>query len=230
MPQVLSRLVHHVDDDPWQVLLSDLESWHVRSVGEVIRHRPAQPGPIAESRAGARSSIAESRGQHRGHGDVEASPSTLWQQLGTTIAAEHREPILTAPEQAGGRTVAKRRLPELADVVGPDEAVRQAIDDWPEAVLWPMGFLVDRLRRRLAETHGAGLEAVAAESLGRQADRRWRAGMLVGAANLGRTWGAAGVDAEDAESWIRAEFGDDDEAAAQALQAYTAACHGEELW
>ncbi len=35
------------------------------------------------------------------------------------------------------------------------QAVRQVSNDWPEAVLWPMGFLLDRLRRRLAETHGA---------------------------------------------------------------------------
>ncbi|HEV2071128.1 MAG TPA: hypothetical protein VGR26_15170 [Acidimicrobiales bacterium] len=101
---------------------------------------------------------------------------------------EHREPILADPEQAGGRHVAKRRLSELADVVGQDQAVRQATDDWPDAVLWPMGFLVDRLRRRLAETHGAGLKAVGAQALARQADRRRRAGLLAGAANLGRTW------------------------------------------
>jgi hypothetical protein len=89
-----------------------------------------------------------------------------------------------------------------------------------------MGFLVDRLRRRLAETHGGGLEAVAAESLGRQADRRRRAGTLAGAANLGRTSAEAGLDVDEAEDWIRAKFGDDGEAAAQPLQPYTAACDG----
>jgi hypothetical protein len=201
------------------------------------RGRPAVLDPIdvVERDADEHLPYEAARGENDactppGQGDVEASSLTLWQQLGAAIAPEHREPILTDPEQAGGRTVAKRRLSELADVVGPDEAVRQASDDWPEVVLWPMGFLVDRLRRRVAETHGAGLEAVAVESLGRQADRRRRAGMLAGAANLGRTWATAGVEAEDAESWIRVEFGDDAEAAAQALQAYTAACHGEELW
>jgi hypothetical protein len=66
-------------------------------------------------------------------------------------------PICIHPEQAVGWPVAKRRSSELAEVVGPDEAVRQASSDWPEAVPWPMGFLLDRLRRRLAETHGAGL-------------------------------------------------------------------------
>lgn len=94
------------------------------------------------------------------------------------------------------------------------EAVRQASRIGPDTVLWPIGFLVDRLRRRLAETHGAVLEAVAADSLGRQVAHRRRAGVF-GAANLGRTWGTAGVDVEDAESWIKVEFGDADEAAAQ---------------
>lgn len=51
-----------------------------------------------------------------------------------------------------------------------------------------------------------------------------------GAANLGRTSAQAGLDVDEAEVWIRGKFGDDDEAAAQALQAYTAACDGVELW
>lgn len=93
-----------------------------------------------------------------------------------------------------------------------------------------MGFPVDRLRRRLAETHGAALEAVAVESVGRQADRRRRTGMLAGAANLGRTAAQAGLDVEDADDRIRTKFGNDDEARAKALQAHTAACDGVELW
>lgn len=165
-----------------------------------------------------------------GQGNLQATSPGLWEQLAAAVAPEHREPILVDPEQAGGRTVAKRKLSELAEVVGADEAVRQASSDWPDAVLWPMGFLVDRLRRRLAETHGAGLEAVAAESLSRQADHRRRAGMLAGAANLGRTAAQAGLDVDDAEDWIRTKFGNDDEARAQALQAYTAACEGVGLW
>ncbi|HEV2810867.1 MAG TPA: hypothetical protein VGV93_10795 [Acidimicrobiales bacterium] len=165
-----------------------------------------------------------------GQGDLEAKSPGLWEQLGAAIAPEHRKPILIDPEQAGGRTVAKRKLSELAEVVGPEEAVRQASSDWPEAVLWPMGFLVDRLRRRLAETHGTGLEVAAAESLGRQVDRRRRAGMLAGAANLGRTSAQASLDVDEAEEWIRAKFGGDDEAIAEALQAYTAACAGVDLW
>ncbi len=93
-------------------------------------------------------------------------------------------------------------------------AVRQASRFGPDTVLWPIGFLVNRRRRRLAETHGAVLEAVAADSLGRQVAHRRRAGVF-GAANLGRTWATAGVDVEDAESWIKVEFGDADEPAAQ---------------
>jgi hypothetical protein len=45
------------------------------------------------------------------------------------------------------------RWPSSLEVVGPAEAVRQASTGWPDAVLWPTGFRVDRLRRRLAATH-----------------------------------------------------------------------------
>ena len=81
------------------------------------------------------------------------------------------------------------------------------------------GFLVERLRRRVAEARaGAGDVAELAAVEAREAQRR-RRGALAGAANLGRLY--AGADVERCE--LAPRFGGDVEAVAVAEAAYDAA-------
>ena len=106
-------------------------------------------------------------------GDVEASSLTLWQRLGAAITPDHREPILTGPEQAGGRTVAKRRWSELADVVAPGRSrnagkrrlagSRAVADGLPRRIAYAGGTIapnadiaVRSARRCVAELETAG--------------------------------------------------------------------------
>lgn len=105
---------------------------------------------------------------------------------------------------------------------GPEEAIRQQAADWAEVVRrpWassrtPGGRLSEALRR--ART----LSTLSLWPTKRQIKRR--AGGLAGAANLGRTWAAAGVEPQEADRCAEDNYGTDREAVTESPPAYEAA-------
>lgn len=131
--------------------------------------------------------------------DPERSPSTAegqrreqpqpWERVASCLAPHHRVQVLVDVDQAGGRRLARRLLDELVQLVGDDAAVEQAAGDWPIDVVWPMGFLVNRLRMRVAEAQddaGALARIVATEAEARAAAAAARESAALAAADLQR--------------------------------------------